>query len=74
MYMLWRRDLSKHLTSGMDDIVGFVYYSNARMVNVLINEYNMVNTNHSKDKFGGNGTSYFMCSLKTTEQIMESIY
>lgn len=61
------------ITGSLDDVVGIVYYSDERLVNMLKNEYHMVDTYHSEKKFGGNWAVFSRYPLKTTEQITESL-
>lgn len=62
------------ITCSWDDVVGIVYYSDESLVNMLKKEYNMVDTYHSKDKFGGKWAVFSRYPLKATEQITESIH
>ena len=57
------------ITGDWDDAVGIVYYSDESLINMLKEEYNMVNTYHSKDKFEGKWAVFSRYPLKTTEQV-----
>ena len=59
------------ITGSLDDVAGIVYYSDESLINMLKNEYNMVNTYHSEDKFGGHWAVFSRYPLKTTEQITD---
>lgn len=57
------------ITGDWDDVVGIVYYSDESLVRMLKSEYNMVDTYHSEELFGGNWAVFSRYPLKSTEAI-----
>mgnify|MGYP005789335273 CR=1 FL=1 len=57
------------ITGSLDDVAGIVYYSDENLITMMKNEYNMVDTYHSEDKFWGYWAVFSRYPLKATEQI-----